>query len=58
MIVSSSRTRRRHSQIRSPFEVLRAEGERGRRYRAEWIQTGAATDRLDVSVTELSSADE
>ena len=41
-----------------PVEVLRAEGERGRRYRAEWIRRGAAADRLDVSVTDPSSADE
>ena len=41
-----------------PVEVLRAEGERGRRYRAEWIRSGAAADRLDVSVTDPSSADE
>ena len=41
-----------------PIEVLRAEGERGRRYRAEWIRSGAAADRLDVSVTDLSSAHE
>ena len=41
-----------------PVEVLRVEGERGRRYRAEWIRSGAAADRLDVSVTDPSSADE
>ncbi len=41
-----------------PAEVLRAEGERGRRYRAEWIRSGAAADRLDVSVTDPSIADE
>ena len=41
-----------------PVEVLRAEGERGRRYRAEWIRSGAAADRLDVSVTDPSSGDE
>ena len=41
-----------------PVEVLRAEGERGRRYRAEWIRSGATADRLDVSVTDPSSADE
>ena len=41
-----------------PIEVLRAEGERGRRYRAEWIRSVAAGDRLDVSVTDPSSADE
>ena len=41
-----------------PVEVLRAEGERGRRYRAEWIRSGAAADRLDVSVTDPASADE
>ena len=34
------------------------EGERGRRYRAEWIRSGAAADRLDVSVADPSSADE
>ena len=28
-----------------PIEVLRAEGERGRRYRAEWIRSGAAAER-------------
>ncbi|MYH27691.1 MAG: hypothetical protein F4137_02315 [Acidobacteria bacterium] len=39
-------------------EVLRVEGERGRRYRAEWIRSGAAADWLDVSVTDLSSADD
>lgn len=41
-----------------PIEVLRAEGERGRRYRAEWIRSGPAADRLDVSVSDPSSADE
>ena len=41
-----------------PIEVLRAEGERGRRYRAEWVRSVAAGDRLDVSVTDPSSADE
>lgn len=41
-----------------PVEVLRAEGERGRRYRAEWTRGGAATDRLDLSVTDPSRADE
>ena len=41
-----------------PIEVLRAEGERGRRYRAEWIRSGAPADRLDVSVIDPSSADE
>ena len=41
-----------------PVEVLRAEGERGRRYRAEWIRRGVVADRLDVSVTDPSGADE
>ena len=41
-----------------PVEVLRAEGERGRRYRAEWIRSGAAADLLDLSVTDPSSANE
>ena len=41
-----------------PIEVLRAEGERGRRYRAEWIRRGVVADRLDVSVTDPSSARE
>ena len=41
-----------------PVEVLRAEGERGRRYRAEWIRSGAAPARLDVSMTDPSSADD
>ena len=36
------------------IEVLRAEGERGRRYRAEWIRAGGAGDRLDVTVTDPS----
>ncbi len=40
------------------IEVLRAEGERGRRYRAEWIRSVSTGDRLDVSVTDPSSADE
>ena len=39
-------------------EVLRAEGERSRRYRAEWIRSGEVADRLDVRVTDLSSTDE
>lgn len=34
-----------------PVEVLKAEGERGRRYRAEWIRSGATADRFDLSVT-------
>ena len=41
-----------------PIEVLRAEGERGRRYRAEWIRRGVVADQLDVSVTDPSSAHE
>ena len=41
-----------------PIEVLRAEGERGRRYRAEWIRRGVVADRLDVSVTDPSSTHE
>ena len=41
-----------------PVEVLRAEGERGRRYRAEWIRSGGATGRLDVSVTDPSTTDQ
>ena len=36
------------------IEVLRAEGERGRRYRAEWIRAGGGADRLDVTVTDPS----
>ena len=40
------------------IEVLRAEGERGRRYRAEWIRTGGRADRLDVTVTDPSTPGE
>ena len=36
------------------IEVLKAEGERGRRYRAELIRAGGRADRLDVTVTDPS----
>ena len=36
------------------IEVLRAEGERGRRYRAEWIRADGRADGLDVTVTDPS----
>ena len=46
-----------------PVEVLRAEGERGRRYRAEWIRRGAAAEvspkcRRRTAIRRRSSAAE
>ena len=48
----------RSAQTEVADEILRADGERGRRYRAEWLRRGVVADRLDVSVTDPSSADE
>ena len=54
-----ARTRDGMAPMKTPLElerieVLRAEGERGRRYRAEWIRADGRADGLDVTVTDPS----